>query len=99
MYAMTTDENIEQQARREAEAKYPTHYGQRESWAEHIATFEREAYAAALIAERSKPQPSVDIEVIQQELEAWLKTCGSPIPCHDEYMDDLRDRLTKLFKP
>lgn len=60
---MTPDETIEQQARREAEERYPTHYGQRESWAEHIATFEREAYAAALIAERSKPQPSVDEHV------------------------------------
>ena len=51
MTAMTNDPLMDQ-CRKEAEERYPkplsTAEAMRDSWNEHIAKFEREAYAAAL---------------------------------------------------
>ena len=60
---MTPDTTIEEQARREAEAKYPIKFWPTSpagTMALSLEMARREAYSSALIAERSKPQPSVD---------------------------------------
>ena len=77
---MTPDTTIEEQARREAEAKYPMDH--------YTHQVMREAYISALVAERSKPQPSVEevMEVVMQ----WLWERSSKAV-------ELRERLTKLF--
>lgn len=71
---MTQDETIEQQARREAEAKYPmpvfdSHcyvYTTDTSMAYASVAARREGYAARIIAERSKLQPSDHIHTVHE---------------------------------
>lgn len=82
---MSTHETIEQQARREAEARYPYAIpGVLDDWERRNCI---NGYAAALIAERSKPQPSVNkaMEVVNEEVS------------HEPDRWRVLARLTKLF--
>jgi hypothetical protein len=78
-----------QQCREEAEARYPT----------PIATDlgyknMREAYAAALYAERSKPQPKcITVDVAMEVVEVWA-IVNEPYMTKVSFMS-LRERLTK----
>ena len=98
---MPPDTTIEEQARMEAEAKYPERSRNGVNESGHVFTYtdkrllEREAYAAALIAERSKPQPSVDevVAICREEFEK-ARTAYFPPTVFER---SLRDRLTKLL--
>ena len=82
---MTPDETIEQQARMEAEARYPYAIpGVLDDWERRNCI---NGYAAALIAERSKPRPSVE------EIMAIV----GPLCLGEATERHITDRLTKLF--
>jgi tRNA splicing ligase len=71
-----TNDPLMNQCRKEAEERYPkplsTAEAMRDSWNEHIAKFEREAYAAALYRERSKPKrDGLSDEEIERMAEKW----------------------------
>lgn len=104
---MTPDTTIEQQARKEAEAKYP---GNRPDFnplrrdevpisatalGHSVILTQREAYAAALIAERSKPQPSVD--ALMSCIDNYFGDSRFEVPWDILDRGELRDRLAKLF--
>ena len=72
-----TNDPLMNQCRKEAEERYPkplsTAEAMRDSWNEHIAKFEREAYAAALYRERSKPKRE---GLSDEALIALLRRCS-----------------------
>ena len=93
-----TPDTIEQQARREAEAKYPPAWGPSPGGlsVDHNHVQRRVCYET-LVAERSKPQPSV--EEVMREVWTWAMDARMVNAQTEPYYlnSDLRDRLTKLF--
>jgi hypothetical protein len=80
-----------QQCREEAEAQYPTPITTDLGYKNM-----REAYAAALYAERSKPQPKcLTVDVAMKEAGEW---CWEHNMRQPDVMHKLRDRLTKAAK-
>ena len=79
-----TNDPLMNQCRKEAEERYPkplsTAEAMRDSWNEHIAKFEREAYAAGLYHERSKPKRE---GLSDEEIERMADEAGYTKPDKD----------------
>jgi hypothetical protein len=105
---MTPDTTIEQQARREAEERYPDDLdpakgqwmyrditGTEKCYTSATCLMKRQVCMETLIAERSKPQPSVD--QIMSCIDNYFGDSRFEVPWDILDRGELRDRLTTLL--
>lgn len=97
------NDTLMQQCRREAEERYPMPVFESGNYvhttdvalAHAVVSARQESHAAALYAERSKPQPSVD--ALMSCIDNYFGDSRFEVPWDILDRGELRDRLAKLF--